>query len=249
MNTSARMAMAIVSAALLGLAPAFSFAAPIILNGGFESGFTAWTRVDQLGSDGSFSLQSGASSPVNFDAVPPPPEGSSAAMTDAGAPGSHVLYQDFVASAASATLSFQLFIGNRADQFATPASLAFDLTSQIGAQTLNQQARVDILKAGSDPFSIAAADILLTLYQSAVGDALESGYTSFSADISALLAANSGDTLRLRFAETDNLAQFQLGVDDVRIDVSSVPEPEPLLLLGAALAAWVSSRRMTRRLP
>ena len=76
-----------------------------------------WTRADQLGSDGTFSLQAGTLSPVNGDPVPAPPGGTYAAMTDAQGPGSHVLYQDFVVSASSATLSFDLFIGNRADAF------------------------------------------------------------------------------------------------------------------------------------
>jgi len=46
-------------------------------------------------------------------------------MTDAPGPGSHVLYQDFVATADAAALGFALFVGNRASLFATPASLDF----------------------------------------------------------------------------------------------------------------------------
>lgn len=241
MKTSTHLAALMVTATVLGLAAASpAYAAPVISNGGFESGFTSWTRVDQLGSDGTFFLQSGTASPVNADVVPAPPQGSNSAMTDAGGPGSHVLYQDFMATAGSATLHFDLFIGNRADRFTTPSSLAFDLMSQTGSQTLNQQARVDILMASADPFSVAATDILLTLYQSMPDDALVSGYTNFTSDISALLAAHSGETLRLRFAETDNLAPFQMGVDNVRID--TVPEPSSMLLLGAGLAALFASR-------
>src|SRR5204862_4817842 len=123
-------------------------------NGGFEAGFTSWTRADQLGSDGTFFSQSGTLSPVSGNTVPAPPGGTKAAMTDALGPGSHVLYQDFVATADAAALSFALFIGNRADRFATPLSLDFS------TPTLNQQARVDILKSTADPFSVAAADVL-----------------------------------------------------------------------------------------
>src|SRR5215467_6229434 len=65
-------------------------ATPLILNGGFESGFTSWTRVNQLGSEGAFFLQTGTLSPVNGDPVPAPPSGVFAAMTDALGPGSHV---------------------------------------------------------------------------------------------------------------------------------------------------------------
>src|SRR5947209_3145968 len=70
-----------------------------INNGGFESGFSGWTRANQTGSEGGFSLQSGTLSPVNEDTVPAPPAGSAAAMSDAQGPGSHVLYQSFVVSA------------------------------------------------------------------------------------------------------------------------------------------------------
>src|SRR5437868_1553744 len=139
MKTSARVTATTLAAVVLGLAATSSvYAIPVISNGGFESGLTSWTKADQLGSDGTFSSQSGTLSPVNGDPVPAPPEGTKAAMTDAQGPGSHVLYQDFVATADAARLSFALFIGNRATDFFTPASLDFS------TPTLNQQARVDI---------------------------------------------------------------------------------------------------------
>ncbi|HJT80248.1 MAG TPA: hypothetical protein VJ719_03540, partial [Chthoniobacterales bacterium] len=45
----------------------------LISNGGFESGFTDWMRFDQTGSEGTWSLQSGTTSPVNGFTVPAPP--------------------------------------------------------------------------------------------------------------------------------------------------------------------------------
>ena len=64
-------------------------ATPLILNGGFESGFSSWIRVNQVGSEGTFFLQTGTLSPLVGDPVPSPPEGVTAAMTDAAGPGSH----------------------------------------------------------------------------------------------------------------------------------------------------------------
>jgi len=145
-----------------------------------------------------------------------------------------------VASAVGATLSFELFIGNRANDFYTPATLDFATTA------LNQQARVDILKAGADAFSVDSGDILMTLYQTQVGDAPVSGYTTITRDITALLATHNGETLRLRFAEADNLDAFQLGVDNVRIEIQGNPVPEPasvLLLVGALGALTITRRR------
>jgi len=215
-----------------------ALAAPLIANGGFESGFAGWTRVDQLGSLGGFSIQSGTLAPEGADAVPAPPEGSQAAMSDSQGPGAHALYQDFLASAGPAVLSFQVFIGNRGDRFATPDNLDFSIAD------FNQQARVDILKAGADPFSLAAGDILMTLFNTPVGSALVSGYTTVSTDITGLLAANAGQTLRLRFAETDNFFALQMGVDDVRITSPGVvPEPASFGLAGLALLGLAWSRR------
>src|SRR5205807_739403 len=99
MKTLARITVLIVAAVALALAATSSVhAVPVISNGGFEAGLTSWTRVDQLGSEGTFFSQSGSLSPVNGNPVPSPPEGATAAMTDAPGPGSHVLYQDFVAT-------------------------------------------------------------------------------------------------------------------------------------------------------
>jgi hypothetical protein len=242
-------ALATLAAVLvLALAPARpARAGNLITNGGFESGFAGWTIADQVGSDGTFALQSGAASPVNLDPVPPPPGGTTAAMTDALGPGTHVLYQDFVVPTgplAPAVLSFDLFIGNRADEFFTPDPATLDFSSQ-----LNQQARVDILLPGADPFSVDPADVLLNVYQTQPGDPAVSGYTTISMDVSALLLANVGNTLRLRFAEADNVFTFQLGVDNVRL-ATAVPEPSTLLgaLLGGFATAGILIRRKQARI-
>jgi hypothetical protein len=210
-----------------------------INNGGFESGFAGWTRADQVGSDGTFALQTGAASPVNGTAVPAPPEGSTAAMSDAQGPGSHVLYQTFMATALvpQTVLDFDLFIGNRASAFFTPSNLNFAMP------TLNQQARVDILMGGADPFSVSPADVLMSLFQTTTVDPLVSGYTHHTSDITALLNSHLDTPLTLRFAETDNVFAFQFGVDNVDIQETAVPETSSTWLLAGALSIIALIRR------
>jgi hypothetical protein len=222
-------------------------AAPIV-NGGFEAGLANWVVVNQPGSEGSFTVQSGTTSPVTNMDVPAPTEGGNAAMTDAEGGGSHVLYQDFMQTSAvgSALLSFDLFIGNRAEAFFIPGTPTLDW----GTPVLNQQARVDILLAGSDPFSLAAGDLLLNLFATALGDPLVSGYNHIEIDITGLLNANLNTALRLRFSEVDNVNLFQFGVDNVALvtrDAGEVPEPGTWMLVLAGLGAAASVRRAALR--
>ena len=220
----------------LGAVLAGGFALPtqaqLITNGGFEAGLTGWTRLDQIGSDGTFFVQIGSASPVNAFPVMSPPEGIRAAMTDAGAGGSPILYQDFVipSGVQSASLAFDMF-RNSGDNFFVPANLDWAATNRTGGQNLNQQARVDIMTTTADPFSVGSGDILLNLFQTRPNDPLTAGYTTVPTDITALLLAHQGETLRLRFAEVDNVSYFNFGVDNVRLSVQAVPEPSSIALI------------------
>ena len=99
---------------------------------------------------------------------------------------------------------------------------------------------------------VAASDVLLTVFHTDAGDALVSGYDSSAVDVTSLLNAHLNETLRLRFAEVDNVFIFQFGVDNVTLDVGTsqaVPEPASWALIGIAglgLAWW--QRRAGSRL-
>jgi hypothetical protein len=221
--------------------------AAVLTNGGFESGLTGWTvadltdPLDPAGTN-TFFVQSGTTSPVNLLPVAAPPEGSNAAMSDSGGPGSHVLYQDFLVPTVVepfTMIRFSLYINNLAEDFFIPSptnTLDFSTTAR------NQQARVDIMTSTSDPFSLAAGDIVLNLFQTQPGDPLVSGYQTYSTDVTALLQARAGQTLRLRFAEVNNVDIFNLGVDDVAIE-SVIPEPSTVLLVAGALLGLGARRR------
>jgi hypothetical protein len=231
------LALALTSAAHAGL----------LTNGGFESGFSGWSIADQPGSEGGYAIQSGTLSPVNGETVPAPPAGTYAAMTDAMGPGSHVLYQDFVvpASVADAKLKFSLYVNNSlAGDFRTPATLDFATTA------LNQQARVDIVPTSADLFSVAPTDILQNAFRTLTTDPQVSGYTDYEVDITSLLQSYAGQTLRLRFAEVDNIAPLMFGIDNVSIDLPGVPDGgSPVLLLAAGLGAIGVLGRRNRSLP
>ncbi len=200
----------------------------IIVNPGFETGafsllplpptgfvsntyISGWNVFNQLGSNGSFIIYDNATIALPFSGttvpvpLPVPPVGTFAAVTDSAAPGSHILYQD-VTVPVSGMLSFDLFIGNaNAGGFVTPATL--DYTG-----VANQQARVDLMDPAA-PIQDIGAGVIQNLFQTNPGDPLVSGYNTFVFDVSAL----AGQNVRLRFAEVDNQAVFNFGVDNVSL--------------------------------
>ena len=157
------------------------------------------------------------------------------------------MFQDFVVPLSpilSAQLQFSVFIGNRANAFFVPSPASLDFSTP----TLNQQARVDILNSGTDPFSVSAIDVLATAYQTTTADPLVSGYNTVTVDLTSLFAANAGHMLRLRFAEADNVFTFQMGVDNVNLTVTPVPEPSALILSASGGAIlWRHSVATNRR--
>jgi hypothetical protein len=211
--------------------------ADLITNGGFESGFTGWTTVNETGSfpAGSWFVQSGTTSPINGFPVPAPPGGIDAAMTDQSGAGSHALLQSFTVDPASTvTLSFDLFVNNLASGFFTPASLDFNTIP-------NQQARVDILTAGAGAFDLGSSVVDNVLTPSANS----TSYVHYSFDLTN--AIGSGGTFQIRFAEVDNQLFFNLGVDNVSIQASpsAVPEPRSWGMLVVILLGLGGMRRLT----
>jgi hypothetical protein len=166
-------------------------------------------------------------------------------MTDALGPGTHVLFQDFVVPTAlkptDSMIQFDLFIGNRATFFAAPnpPSLDFSLNA------FNQQVRVDLMKGGTNAFSVAPADVVQNLYQSNPGDALVTGYRTIDVGVRSALLANLGQTLRLRFSEVDNVNNLQMGVDDVSFQ--AIPEPSQLLTAGLGLSLMLGCKVLSLR--
>ena len=219
------------AAAALSLFFVATLLAAPFLNPSFETNggagtevFTSWTVTDAGG--GGYYVQTGATSPTNGFAVASPTNGSFAAMTDQPGPGSHILSQNITVTSAEQVVRFDLYLNNAAGTFSSPATLDYTVSP-------NQQFRADIMTTAS-PIDDVGAGVLLNIYQSRPGDPAISGYKQ----VSGSLAAFVGQTVRLRFAETDNVLFFNAGVDNVTTGVP-VPTLSPVMLglLAAALVA------------
>ena len=176
------------------------------VNGGFETGsFAGWTVFNQEEDFGNWFVYSGTVSPESGSPIAAPPDGTYAATTDQVAPGSHILYQDVALEAGfHHMLSFVVYYNNQAGDFATPPSLDFNVSP-------NQQYRVDVLNPSAPVASVVPGEVLATLFQTKVGDPPVLAPTIVTADLSNF----AGTTVRLRFAEVDNVFFFAASVDNV----------------------------------
>ena len=232
----------LLTAAVALVAAGSASAAPIQLltNGDFETGdFTGWTVTDLAGGSGSWFVSSGTSAPISSNATVGPAGGMFYAVTDQGGPGTHALAQSFLVplGATSVIVSFDLFMNDQSG--AGPLDLGLDHTG--GA---NQHAQVDVMDAMASAFSTTPADIIATLIPPGTdGVGNPHAYTSYSFDVTGLLAA--GTSYTLRFGEVDNQLFFNAGVDNVSVlaDTASVPAPGSTSLLGAALLGLTLARR------
>lgn len=220
-----------------------AFAAELLTNGNFESGsYAGWSANVRAGSSGSLFIDTpGTTTPRSgFTSAANLLGGNFYSTTDQNGPGSYSLVQNFLVptSLSSLTLAFQLFANNRAGAVTVnPNGLNHNFNP-------NQHARVDILRAGADPFTNVASDIVANLFLGADGNATNP-YRSFSFDLKAL-GLTGGTGYQIRFGQVDNQGFFQLGVDNVSIDaLAGVPEPASwaMMLVGFGLVGSAVRRR------
>jgi hypothetical protein len=166
-----------------------------IQNGGFETGtFTNWHKENN-DNFGDFVINDGSYHPPGLGQPTPPYDGSFCVVSAQNGSGTHVLYQDITLPPAVslAQLSWVDRIQNFASQF-----------------NANQYFHVEIRDTNDNVLQIA--------YQTHPGDTLLQGWTPRSFDLSLY----AGQTIRIAFVETDSLFYFNLYLDDISVQVSSV---------------------------
>jgi PEP-CTERM motif len=210
----------------------------LITNGGFETGtFAGWTVTDLAGGTGSWFIDTpGTTTPVSGNpTLAAGSSGSFYAVTDQTGPGTHVLSQLIVVPVStSVILSFNMFAN---DWDAGP--ICGTLTHLAGPR---QCATVDILSSAASVFDTGAGQ-LANYYLGVDAGADPHGFTTYTFDITSLVGG--GGTFRLRFGEADNQFYFNMGVDNVSVRATTVPEPSTLILLGTGFLAV--GRRFAKR--
>jgi PEP-CTERM motif len=225
--------------AAIGLATP-AFANNLLANGGFETGdFTDWSANVETASSGNLFVvpNNGGTTPDSGMAYALNPAGEDFfALSDQTGPGSYSLTQSFtLSSTTTVQISFDFFVNNWATG---PFNNGRDFSTSP-----NQNAEVDILTGGADPFTNSSADIVSTLWGPG-GDptASPNPWTTVTDTLS--LAAG---TYQIRFAETDNQGFFNMGVDNVSIS-TGVPEPSTWALLALGFAG-ISLASLRKRRP
>jgi len=204
-----------------------AFGQELVVNGGFEQNggvgtnqFTGWTVASQAGGSGSWYVQTGvyptpSTERCSNETVAAPPSGF-AAMSNQSNKGSHILYQDVAipATGGKVTLTYDLFIySHRA--FRNQPTLDYNVIP-------NTQFRADILDPAAAATDVGSG-VLANFYQSKDGDERYSPYKTYTVDLTPF----AGRTIRLRFAQVDNIDCFNAGVDNVSIVAASCPTAAP----------------------
>lgn len=254
---------------LLSSRPASAQITELLTNGGFETGdFTGWTRQSRpLGTNygdpsdpnrpasaGDYFIQGNSGTPPVSSyfgtQTLAPKSGSSYAISDMTAAGTHSLLQSFtvpsLAPGQSVIFSFDMYVYDFYGNGAAIDASGLDHTTG-GTNQPNQHARVDLLRQSGTAFDTSGDAVVQNFYQGVdnpAGSTASPSYISYSFDLTNLVTA--GETYQVRFATTDNQFVLNQGVDNVSVSV--VPEPGTgALLLSSGVLTALRLRRGNRK--
>ena len=166
-----------------------------VLNGGFETGtFTNWFKTNST-SLGDWAIDNSTYIPPGSGGHVTPFAGSFCALSEQTGGGIHTLYQDIAIpiGANSATLSWADCIRNFGTQYTTNT----------------QYFHVEIRRTNNALLQLA--------FTTAPGSPLTNNWTTRSIDLSAYV----GQTVRIAFVESDTLGYFNVGLDNVSLQVNA----------------------------
>ncbi len=261
-NTRSRTVFAAALSLGLSLLLPAAHADDLLINGGFETGdLTGWTVRNLASGDpsGTFGIgnnlidtnltPNSPATPIGELASVGAKTGNYYAVSDSLGPGTHLLLQSFTVpiKPASVFLSYDMFVNDWNGAGALNADGPLDQAQVDGQSNLipTQFARVDILRAAADAYSVNPADVLGSYYSGVDSGTPANNYTHYSFDITSI--THPGSTYQLRFAEVDNQFSLNQGVDNVVVNAQT-PEPGTIaLFLALGLTAPVALRMRRRK--
>jgi D-alanyl-D-alanine carboxypeptidase len=185
---------------------------PFVMDNFESGGISDWQAVGSgLGgwfvyTDGQTAPDPARSDPNVPFALPDPPQGKFAAVTDMNGPGTLILYRDLELEGRF-TLHVTVFYEGTGP-FTSPETLAHDVPEA------NQQFRIDLIDPSAPIDSVATGDVLVSVFHTSPGDAASRQPTDVSFDVSRW----AGQRVRLRLAQTDNQGPLRAGVDNIRFE-------------------------------
>jgi hypothetical protein len=231
--------------ALVALPAPGGAAAATVVNGDFESGTLRGWQVHRALEAGDWFAYEGTDEPIankrGGKPIQAPPQGRYAAIADEINPDALILSQEVALEPGLAHRLSLLAYYDSLVPIAVPAPDTLSVDGEALAGQANQQYRIDVMRPGTPIDSVAAGDLLRTLFQTAPGARRTLPPTSFSADLSAF----AGQTVRLRVAVAAHEELLTAGVDAVSID--SVPPGQPFGALPKAGSFSLGKAKVNRR--
>ena len=208
---------------VVGVVPAGAGAATIF-NGDFETGdLSGWTvqRVANTGEGGWFAY-SGTEPPLSYEKtgaqLPAPPQGHYAATTDEKSASAWAMFQD-VGLEPGLIQKLHLIV-----YYNSPlAAIAVDPAEPLGKGAFNQWYRIDVLRQGAPVNSLAAGDVLETVFQTTPGAPKTMAPTSVEADLTPF----DGQTVRIRLMVNAGGSYLYAGADAISLTSTAPPPPPP----------------------
>ena len=200
----------------------------LLTNGGFETGSLAgWTVTSSAGSLGMWLADNANFTPLTGNPTVGPASGSWYAVTDQFGPGVNALSQAFTVPVGTIHVqwTFNMFVNDWGVDF-TPGT---------------EYVQALLLANGADPLTAIPIFSQVPGPPVLVTGGVPNPYLAYNFDITGWVTA--GQTYQIDFLERDAAFPMNVGVDNVSVLATTVPEPGSVALLLSVLAAVGVGRR------